>query len=270
MTAAKKYLSFFRIRFVNGLQYRAAALAGMATQFAWGFLLILMFSAFYRADPSAFPMEFPQLSSYIWMQQAFLALFATWFHDAEIFGLITGGNIAYELARPVDLYLLWFTRSASTRIAKAVLRCVPVLAVAALLPEPFRLGPPASLAHAALFLLTMLTGFLTVVAYSMLIYISTFYTLDSLGVRIVTMSLADFLSGALVPLPFLPDGLRRVLELTPFAAMQNLPLRVYGGSLSGGELTRGVLLGIFWSMALIVLGKWWMSRALRRVVAQGG
>lgn len=33
----KKYLSFFRLRFVNGIQYRAAALAGIVTQFAWGF-----------------------------------------------------------------------------------------------------------------------------------------------------------------------------------------------------------------------------------------
>ena len=31
----KKYLSFFRIRFIAGLQYRAAAWAGIATQFAW-------------------------------------------------------------------------------------------------------------------------------------------------------------------------------------------------------------------------------------------
>ena len=51
----KKYWSFFRMRFLGGLQYRAAALAGCITQFAWGFLEILMFHAFYRADsPGAF------------------------------------------------------------------------------------------------------------------------------------------------------------------------------------------------------------------------
>lgn len=29
----KKYLSFFRMRLINGLQYRAAAFAGVLTQF---------------------------------------------------------------------------------------------------------------------------------------------------------------------------------------------------------------------------------------------
>ena len=42
----KKYWSFFRIRFLNGLQYRAAAYAGIATQFFWGVMLILMSRAF--------------------------------------------------------------------------------------------------------------------------------------------------------------------------------------------------------------------------------
>lgn len=38
----KKYLSFFRIRFLCGLQYRAAALAGVVTQFAWGGMNVLL------------------------------------------------------------------------------------------------------------------------------------------------------------------------------------------------------------------------------------
>ena len=71
----KQYISLFRIRFVNGLQYRAAAFAGLVTQFAWGFMEILAFSAFYHADPAAFPMEFQHLVSYIWIQQAFFAIF---------------------------------------------------------------------------------------------------------------------------------------------------------------------------------------------------
>ena len=45
-----KYLSFFRLRFAMGLQYRTAALAGIVTQFVWGFMEIMIFKAFYRAD----------------------------------------------------------------------------------------------------------------------------------------------------------------------------------------------------------------------------
>lgn len=71
MAAMKKYLSFFRLRFVMGLQYRAAALAGIVTQFAWGFLEIMAYRAFYEAKPQNFPMSFEATASHIWLQQAF-------------------------------------------------------------------------------------------------------------------------------------------------------------------------------------------------------
>lgn len=67
----KKYLSFFRIRFLHGLQYRTAAVSGMVTQFVWGAMEILLFRAFYQADSSSFPMTFQALSTYVWLQQAF-------------------------------------------------------------------------------------------------------------------------------------------------------------------------------------------------------
>ncbi len=105
----KQYISLFRIRFVNGLQYRAAAFAGLVTQFAWGFMEILAFSAFYHADPAAFPMEFQHLVSYIWIQQAFLAIFVLWGVNSESVDTIVSGNIAYDLARPmkIDGFLKW-------------------------------------------------------------------------------------------------------------------------------------------------------------------
>ncbi|MDR1439159.1 MAG: ABC transporter permease [Clostridiales bacterium] len=265
-----KYLSIARIHFSNSLQYRAAALAGMATQFAWGFMEILAFSAFYRASPGAFPMEFSQTVSYIWMQQAFLALFMMWFFEGDIFAAITSGSIAYELARPIDLYSRWFCQSAANRLARAALRCMPILAVAFALPEPFRMGLPAGPGQLGLFLATAALSLCVVVAFSMLIYISAFYTLSSAGVRLIAAALSDFLAGATVPLPFFPEPFRSIAELLPFAAMQNMPLRAYSGSLSGSAAARGVLLQIVWLAVLVAAGRLLMRNATKKVVVQGG
>lgn len=266
----RAYRSFFRIRFSNGLQYRAAALAGVVTQFFWGGLELLLFYAFYRTDPSAFPMGFSQLSSYIWLQQAFLTLFMFWILDKDAFDAITTGNVAYELARPMDLYNQWFVKNVALRASKAALRCVPVLAVAALLPAPFGLSAPADPAALGLFALTMVLALGAVVAFCMLIYIATFYTLSSVGVRTLALSLSDLLTGSIIPIPFMPDGFRRFVELTPFAGMQNLPFRIYSGHIAGWELIQGIGLQIFWLAVLVGIGRLWMARALRRVVVQGG
>lgn len=266
----KKYLSFFRIRFTNGLQYRAAAYAGVVTQFAWGFMQILLYKAFYRANPAAFPMEFSQLSSYIWLQQAFLALFMTWFLENDIFLSITNGNVAYELVRPLNLYNMWFVKNLANRMAKAFLRCMPILAVAAFLPKPYQIAMPLSLPSFLLFLTSMALGLLIVVAFCMLIYITTFYTLSPMGIRIVAVSLVEFLSGGLIPLPFLPDPIRQVLELLPFGAMQNIPLRIYSGNIAGSQMLFRIGLQVFWLVVLVLTGKAYMGKALKKVVVQGG
>lgn len=266
----KKYFSFFRIRFSNGLQYRAAAFAGVATQFAWGIMEILMYKAFYDADASAFPMKFSELTSYIWLQQALLALFMTWFLENDIFESISSGNIAFEMVRPIDIYDMWFTKNLANRLSKAVLRCFPILIVTAFLPESYRIHLPSSFSAFLLFIVSALLGFFVVVAFCMLVYITAFYTISPLGVKILAISTIEFFSGSVIPLPFLPDNVRFVFELLPFASMQNVPLRIYSGNISGSELIYSVALQAFWVAALIVIGKLWMKRALKRVVVQGG
>jgi ABC-2 type transport system permease protein len=266
----KKYLAIFRIRFANSLQYRVAALAGVVTQFAWGFMELLAFSAFYKANPAVFPMEFNQVVSYIWLQQAFLALFMVWFFEVEIFDSISNGAIAYELARPIDLYNRWFCQSVANRLSKAVLRCLPILIVAFLIPAPFRMSLPQNAIQLTLFFVSLALGLCVVVAFSMLIYISTFYTLSPIGMRMMSAVIADFFAGGVVPLPFFPPGFRAVAELLPFASMQNMPLRIYSGNIASKDALLGVLLQLFWLFTLVLIGKLTMKNALKRVVVQGG
>ena len=109
----KKYMAFFRLRFTTGLQYRTAAAAGVVTQFVWGFMQIMIYKAFYEADSSAFPMTFSATATYIWLQQAFLALFAAWMMENEIFDSVINGNVLLVENFDVeltDMYINWFRK----------------------------------------------------------------------------------------------------------------------------------------------------------------
>lgn len=265
-----KYLSFFRMRFIAGLQYRSAAAAGIATQFAWGLLTLQMYKAFYRTSPEAFPMTMQALSTYIWLQQSLLALFMTWFLENDIFQAITDGGIAYELCRPANLYSMWFFRNMASRLSKAVLRCMPIIIFASLLPAPYGIRLPADMKAGLWFVITGLLGFIIVVAFCMLIYISTVFTYSPTGARLVAVSIVDFLAGGVIPLPFLPDRIRIIVELLPFASIQNVPFRVYSGDITGTQIYARACLQLFWAMALIWLGRRLMSAALKKIVVQGG
>ena len=266
----KKYISFFKIRFISGLQYRAAAWAGIATQFAWGGMTLLMFWAFYQNGENSFPMTFSELSSYIWMQQAFLAMFMAWFFDGEIFDSITSGNIAYELCRPCDLYSMWFTKNMAIRLSKGMLRCLPILLVAAFLPYPFNITLPPDFLSGVLFLISIVLGFLVLISFSMLIYISAFYTLSPMGIRMLATSVIEFFAGAVIPLPFFPEALQPVMYARPFASMQNTPFMIYVGHISDSEIVKSMVLQVIWLAVLVIAGRLLMKHALKKVVVQGG
>jgi len=266
----KPYVALFRIRLVNSIQYRAAALGGIFTQFAWGFMLILSFMAFYESNPDAFPMTLQQTISYIWIGQAFLALTMSWAYDYSIFDAIESGHISYDMVRPMDLYSRWFTTSTANRLAMAALRCIPILVVALILPEPFRLILPGSFSQFGLFVMTLFLGMMVAISMTMLVYVSAFFTISSAGTRMMFAIGMDFLTGGILPIPFFPAGIRRVMEVLPFGAVRDMPLRIYAGHIYGAELVQSIALQVFWLVVLVFIGRVWMHRALKHVIAQGG
>lgn len=266
----KKYFSFFRLRFIMSLQYRTAALAGLVTQFVWGGMLILAFAAFYRSDPSAFPMSLQATATYVWLQQAFLMLFQPWGFEGEILESIQSGAVGYELCRPLSVYNMWYVRTVANRTAAALLRCWPVLIVAVLLPAPYGLMAPPSVAALLWAALSAVLGTLVAAALCMLVYLSNFYTVNSAGVRTIAATMADFLQGSVIPLPFMPDGFRAVVELLPFAATVNAPLRIYSGDIAGAYLYCTVALQAFWLIVLVALGKVIEQKAMKKTLILGG
>ena len=266
----KKYWSFFKMRLMAGLQYRAAALAGMSTQFVWGIMEILLYRAFWLERPERFPMGMEALSSYIWLQQAFLCLFAIWQFEQDNLGAVKDGSVAYELLRPADLYSMWMARSIATRLSRAVLRMAPVILVSSLIPAPYGLRLRISPGVFGLFLASTVLMVLVACSYNLLIYAMTFHMTDPNGIMVLSVAAADLLGGSIVPLTFLPDGLRQVAALSPFGSMQNVPLRIFGGDIPPPDVPAVMGLQIFWIFTLVLAGYLLTRSGLRRTVIAGG
>ena len=80
----------------------------------------------------------------------------------------------------------------------------------------------------------------------------------------------ELLSGQIVPLPFMPEVVQRVLKVLPFAAMQNVPFRIYSGDLSGRAMSEAIFLQIFWLIVLVGVGWQFAKLAEKKLVVQGG
>ncbi|WP_299090818.1 ABC transporter permease [uncultured Metabacillus sp.] len=266
----KAYVSVLKLRLLNGMQYRAAALAGVATQFFWGFMYIMIFEAFYLNTIESPPIALKELIIYIWLQQAFLAFIALWFRDNELFDLITTGNIAYELCRPCGIYGFWYAKLLAQRLSSAFLRSFPILLVAFFLPEPYNMTPPPNVLSFVLFLTSLILGLFLLVSISMFIYISVFVTMSPVGSLLIFGVIGEFFAGLIIPIPLMPSWLQNIAYMLPFRLTADFPFRVYSGHIHHHEAIAGILSQLGWLAILVLLGKIAFHKALQKVVVQGG
>jgi ABC-2 type transport system permease protein len=262
----RPYWSVVKARFRMLLQYRAAALAGFGTQLFWGLIRVMIFDAFYRSSHVPQPMSYDQVVTYLWLVQAMLML-QPWGIDWEIRQMVRSGTVAYELARPVNLYWFWFSRNLALRTAPALLRATPMFVVAGLF---LGLRPPASLAAAASWAVAVAGAVAIGCALTTLMSISMLWTISGEGIARLVGTCAMIFSGMIVPLPLFPDWAQPILNVLPFRGLMDIPFRLYIGHVPAGQVFPWLGHQLAWSAALVLLGRWVLSRGVRRLVVQGG
>jgi ABC-2 type transport system permease protein len=266
----RPYLSLLRVRFINGLQYRAAAFGGLATQVFWALMLVFMYRAFYAGAESANGFTYKDLVTFVWLQQAFLSFLFLYDWDIELLDMITTGSISYELCRPVNIYQVWYVKLLSKRLARCAMRFAPVIVLGFLMPHPYNLALPESPLSLLLFLAALLLGLLLLVAISMLIYISIFKTMSPIGSIGIISVVGEFFAGMTIPVPLMPAWLQAVCKALPFRWTADFPLRVYSGSIGAAEALRGIGVQAFWIAALALAGALVMKKVTRLTLVQGG
>ena len=107
--------------------------------------------------------------------------------------MIRSGNVAFDLIRPVDLYNYWLARSFSGRAAPMIIRATPIIIIAALIGQ---LNAPASLTHAALFLISLTLGLILAVVFFAIVTITLLWTVSGEGGMAVAASIVTAVAAA--------------------------------------------------------------------------
>jgi ABC-2 type transport system permease protein len=130
--------------------------------------------------------------------------------------------------------------------------------------------PPPSVAAAALFALSALGMVLLSASITLVINIVMTAMLTDRGPSTLAAPIVNLFSGAVVPLAFFPDAVRPWLRAQPFAGLVDIPFSIYFGGLSGWSALGAIALQFGWTAALILGGRIWLGRVMRRLVVQGG
>jgi ABC-2 type transport system permease protein len=273
----RPYAAVFAGRFQLMLQYRAAAMAGFATQLWFGVIRIMIFAAFYAggaAGHGPLPMTLANAVAYTWLGQAFLA-FLPWSADPEIADMVRSGAVAYERLRPVDTYAWWSVRALAWSVARVLPRALLMLVfAAAVLPlvglGKWGLAPPPTVQAGLLFCLSIAGVIVLSASLTMVINIVMVASLNDRGINTLAAPFVNVLSGMVVPLAFFPGWLTPILRAQPIAGLADIPFSIYFGGLTGAQAWAGIGLQFGWTAVLIAVGRWQLGGAMARLQIQGG
>lgn len=262
----RSYLSAFRLRWKMELQYRGAMIGGIICQIMFGLILIALYRALYASKPQTLPIE--HVVTYVWLQQAFFRMLLA--SDADLLDKIRTGGIAYDLCRPLSLYGFYYARIMAQKITGSLMRAVPMLVFAALLPKGWGLCLPASVPALLCALAGLVLGLLCVSALENITMAFTMKTLDPRGVQAMLNMLMMVLSGNILPLTLFPDSWQKVITLLPYAQLLDAPIRLYTGDTPLAEAPRILALQAGWILVLTLLGIVLWNRHQKQIIVQGG
>jgi viologen exporter family transport system permease protein len=180
---------------------------------------------------------------------------------------IHSGDIATDLARPVDPLRAGLSFDLGRALYHALYRGLPPLVVGAIV---FDLTGPANPLVWLAFGLSVVLAVALSYAWRFLYNSSAFWVLHYRGPAVMAMLLANLFSGFIIPVGFFPDWLKAIAYATPFPAMVQMPIDVFVGKAGGLEalFTLGVQLA--WLVGLLVACRIVFAAGTRRLVIQGG
>lgn len=260
------YWQLARRSFQRYSTYRGATFAGVFTNTVFGFLRVYVLLALYRYRSQLGGFGPEGIVTYAFVAQGLLATTGG-FGNSEIADRIRTGDIVSDLYRPVHFQSYWMAQDLGRAAFQAVFRGIPPVAFGALV---FTIRLPADPATVAEFTASVVLASVVAFAYSFTVSLAAFWLIDTRGLAQISVLVLHFFAGFVVPITFFPPALYHLARALPFASVVQYPIEIFLGRHPGpGAL--GVLgEQALWAVALVALNELIASRAMRKVVVQGG
>lgn len=184
----------------------------------------------------------------------------------EIDSRIQSGSVATDMVRPLPFVEQMIALDIGTVLAR-----IPFLVIT--LPFAAMIGSmalPVSGAATIGYLISAVLSWAVSMLVWMIVGLVGFWMTNTVGLRFMLGTLQAFLTGTMIPLWFMPDVVRAVLEWTPFPMMVYVPVSIYVGERTGTDIPIAIGAQLAWIVVLasIVWFEWRAGRT--RLVVQGG
>ncbi|HEU0164697.1 MAG TPA: ABC-2 family transporter protein, partial [Thermomicrobiales bacterium] len=221
--------------------YRVNVVMGMLLTGITIYLLTILWKAAYGDRTSVGGVSIDQMLVYLTIANLQLRFLAPQL-DQDIEERIREGQIGFDLNRPLS-YPFQLVAGAAGQMVGLIPMIVLALPIAFVFGE---LRAPTSVSNGIAYAVSLALAWIVAVELNMVIGLVSFWTLEMTGFRMMYNLVSNFATGALIPLWFMPDLLRIVIQVLPFQSIAYIPVSIYIGNPATGHIWSALLIQVVW------------------------
>jgi ABC-2 type transport system permease protein len=266
MKNLRSYLAILRGSFMVGVIYRFGFFFTILGNIVYMAVAYFLLKSIYAHSVTQRGMTFHETFLYVALGSAIFILlktYADWYISFEI----REGIIAIYLTKPVDYQLYTLSISLGGVLMNLAAMTLPTLFMLLFVFRvPIQSGPGLWA-----FPLSGILAFLISFNFDYFIGVLGFYSESTWGMSITKEVFITVLSGALIPIPFFPETLQKVLLVLPFQAIYNAPLMMITRPNQSWNAILAVLgVQLFWAIAMFILTRLFYNQAIKVLRVAGG
>lgn len=261
----KKYGTLIRAGVLESMQFRLSMLFTFVGNLLYLLLIYNLWRAIYNSSESEVVngMTFQDTMIYLVFATAlfnFMEMWVVWDMGRDI----QSGKITVDLLKPMS-YKSWrFFIGCGEMVTKFFVTFLPTTIICYVVTDgAIKLGK-----NVPVFILSVLCSVMINYYINFMVGVVCMHTQSIWGINIMKEVIVGILSGALVPLAFFPETLKKVAMFLPFQAICNSPMKILMHYEDGVMST--LLLQAFWVVALYILSELYFRASLKKITINGG
>ncbi|MBW4082729.1 ABC-2 family transporter protein [Paenibacillus sp. S150] len=179
---------------------------------------------------------------------------------------IRSGEIAMDLIKPMNFKLIFISDTVGNSIFRLSFQLIPLLAVGSI-AFGFQM---VQLKILPFFLLSLINAAIIYFLITFIIGLLAFWYMAVWHLQRFLSDLIGLLSGSIIPLWFFPDFLQQISVYLPFRLIYFVPLSIYLGKTEINDIVILMLQQWFWIIVLWIGERLVWSKAINKLVIQGG
>ena len=183
---------------------------------------------------------------------------------------IVDGSVSMRLIKPCSFDMCFLFQELGSRIISYGIIFVPIVAGVEIYRYFLTGSVQFSIVNFLLFFLSLQFAYLINFYFNVIYGFLAFYLKNLWGTNLIKEVIVNFLSGATIPLAFMPSVIQTVLTYLPFSSLSYTPVMIYMGMYSSSQIIFSLALQIFWIFAFWGISKLVWHSAIKRICVQGG